>query len=112
MILKLLYLWRRLKMIGSRSTWGWCFRCALPWGGTGRTVKAHQTWFGKRLPGTRGTYGIFPLCEGCWHALTPTARLPYYRKLFKKWKKQSWAVEESQWETIRQAVLNEKSEEE
>lgn len=109
MILKLLYLWRRLKMLGSRSTWGWCFRCARPWGGRG-AVKPHQTWFGKRLPGTKGTYGVFPLCEECWRAVTPRERLPFYRKLFKKWAKPETAG--VQWEMIERAVLEEKEEKE
>ena len=27
-------------------------------------------------------WGCFPLCEDCWHSLTPSERLPYYEKMF------------------------------
>jgi hypothetical protein len=96
--LLLLYVWRRLKATGSRSTWGYCLRCGREW----RDVKPHETWFGKKLPGTRGTYGVFPLCESCWAALTPRRRLFHYWRLFRKWDKGNPDV---QWDVIRQAVM-------
>lgn len=98
MRLLLLYIWRRLKAIGARSTWGYCLRCAREW----RDVEPHQTWFGKKLPGSKGTYGIFPLCEKCWKALTPKRRLFYYWRLFRKWDKSN---PDAQWSVIRDAVL-------
>jgi hypothetical protein len=97
-----LYIGRRLKQVWHRSPWGYCLRCGRSW--ANENLQRHETWFGKKLPGTRGTYGVFPLCEECWTELGTTARrLPFYRRLFRKWKK-SYVAEPHQWHEIEKAV--------
>lgn len=106
----LLYSWRRWQQIRSRSTWGYCLRCARPWGGRGK-AEYHQTWFGKKLAGTKGTYGLFPLCVDCWTELgTAARRLPFYRMLLRKWMKVGASGEMTQWEAIEAAVRKESDE--
>jgi hypothetical protein len=105
-----LYFWRRLGQMRRGSTWGYCLRCARPWGGRGKTAY-HQTWFGKKLFGTRGAFGIFPLCEDCWAELgTAVRRLPFYRRLQRKWVKVGAAGDLTQWEEIEAAVRREEVE--
>ncbi len=103
----LLYCWRRLGQVRRGSNWGYCLRCARPWGGRGKT-EPHQTWFGKRLIGTRGAFGIFPLCEDCFVELgTAARRLPFYRRLQRKWMRAGAAGDLTQWSEIEAAVRKE-----
>lgn len=70
-----------------------CGRCHTNW----HFAEGHST----RVPDTDS--GVFPLCEQCWSDLTPTQRLPYYRRLF-----ESWGSHESfTWEQLERAVLSE-----
>jgi len=106
----LLYSWRRLGQIRRHSTWGYCLRCGVPWGGRGK-AEYHQTWFGKKLSFSKGTYGLFPLCQACWTELgTAARRLPFYRMLLRKWKKVGASGEMTQWEEIERAVRKESDE--
>jgi hypothetical protein len=50
--------------------YSWCGRCGMPWS----AVRLHATRF-------TASEGIFVLCEGCWSALTPVERWPYYAQL-------------------------------
>ena len=70
-----------------------CENCWRPW----PRVKAHVTRY-------RDGSGCFPLCEVCWKQFTPEERLPYYKSLWKKWKKDFGAVGYD-WEEIKAAVL-------
>lgn len=79
---------------------GTCYRCRRPWKfpatrrvwgerNTTRQLDRDRFWglVGVEEHATnykRGS-GCFPLCEGCWSALTPTERLPYYQKLWHRW---------------------------
>lgn len=65
-----------------------CLKCATPWD----CVRSHSTTYS-------GSSGCFPLCERCWDELTPTQRLPYYRKLIDLWN------DEMPWPLIEAAVL-------
>lgn len=104
------YFWRRLKMRLAQSTWGFCLRCARPWGGKGKTAP-HQTWFGKKLPHTKGTFGIFPLCEECWKALgTYERRVPFYRRLQRMWVRDGASEDLTQWSVISAALKKESEE--
>lgn len=58
-----------------------CYRCGRPWA----CVEGHST------PYADGS-ACFPLCEGCWGALTPQDRLPFYRQLFVDWRRQGSRV--------------------
>lgn len=51
------------------SGYGCCYRCHTAWA----WAQSHTTWYAMG-------WGCFPLCEGCWKALTPEERLPYYRR--------------------------------
>lgn len=93
---------------------GTCYRCNRPWRfpATRRRWSRDGEWKLYRLPrrGTRpvryqlrrtrflGLIGVvshetpykssaacFPLCEGCWSALTPAERLPFYQRLVNRW---------------------------
>lgn len=102
-----LYAWRRLGQIARSSTWGYCLRCARPWGGKGKT-KYHETWLKRRLAGTSGLRGLYPLCEDCFAELgTTERRLPFYRRLQRKWVKQGASPDLTQWAQIEQAVRDE-----
>jgi hypothetical protein len=102
-----LYFWRRLGQLWRGSRWGYCLRCAVPWGGWGKGER-HETWFGKKLIGTKAVFGIFPLCEPCWQELgTPKRRLPFYRRLQRKWVKVGAASDLTQWSAIERAVYEE-----
>lgn len=59
---------------------GWCYRCGLCWD----CVDHHTTTY--RFDG-EGWFsrGMFPLCEGCWKALTPAERVPFYLRLLQHW---------------------------
>jgi hypothetical protein len=54
--------------------YSWCQRCDTPW----RFVHYHVTSY-------TDSSGCLPLCEKCWHDLTPEQRLPYYRQLIERW---------------------------
>lgn len=54
--------------------WGWCYRCGESW----KRAESHVTDYSSNS-------GCFPLCEECWHALSPDDRLPYYRMLWHTW---------------------------
>lgn len=90
------------------KTWfphlGTCNRCQTSWG----VIEGHTTDYGYQ--------GCFPLCEGCWADLaTPTARLPFYRKLWASWvheerdyafsTPESLANVRDKWTLIRRAVM-------
>lgn len=50
----------------------------------------------------------FPLCEGCWAALTPLERLPFYRALWERWLRDALERGDdvgTEWRPIQQAVL-------
>lgn len=64
---------RRVK--GKRNTWQQLDRDRF-WGLVG--VEEHSTNY-------KDGSGCFPLCEGCWTALSPQERLPYYRRLWDRW---------------------------
>lgn len=117
-------------------TLGTCFRCRRPW----RTYARKRTGLHSFMQLKRQRYwglvgvdkhetpykpehresGCFPLCEGCWAALTPEARLPFYDELVDMWKRQAYqypgappwdaAAECERYETdrvyIRAAVLS------
>jgi hypothetical protein len=53
------------------------------------------------IPGTNS--GLTPLCQQCWAALTPEARLPYYLTLFDSWPEAPYPREK-----VVQAVLAER----
>lgn len=63
----------------------------------------HTTWVFSVLHETMFTpcHGCFVLCEKCFDELTPTARLPYYRRLWEQWENTS----EHDWTRISNAVL-------
>ncbi len=51
------------------------------------------------------TRSCFPLCENCWVSLkTPSARLPYYRRLWELWERLNPGNRD--WPAIRQSVLD------
>lgn len=55
-----------------------CGRCNKPW----CQVEPHTTNYNYR-------HGCFPLCEGCWSALTPLERAPFYEALWRRWRDES-----------------------
>lgn len=102
-----LYAVRRFLAWRRGSTWGYCLRCAKPWGGAG-SAQPHQTWFGKKLVGTQGTFGIFPLCEACWQLLgTVERRIPFYKRLHRMWMRAGAAADMTQWSAIESALRKE-----
>lgn len=113
-VVKLLYHLRVLVRKARGNTYGWCLRCGRGWD----VVQGHHTWYGRKLPFSKGTFGCFPLCEDCWRGLaTPARRLPYYRKLWDEWMKPSMKTavmgdasefaNDNRWDVIRQAVEEE-----
>lgn len=94
---------------------GCCYRCRRPWRtaahrprwGREGTWKLYRfPWFGRHPVSLQMKHdrlwgigvephttdymdgsGCFPLCQGCWAALTPTDRLPYYELLIEKWER-------------------------
>jgi len=86
-----------------------CGRCARPWWAVRHP---HLTEYDPK-PDTdqpNDTYGqqlsLFPLCHRCWASLrSPDRRLPYYRNLFEKWRRDcpDHYTEEA-WAPIAQAV--------
>lgn len=81
---------------------GACGRCKRSW----KWVEGHSTPFNDHE-------GCFPLCEGCWHELTPQQRLPYYRAMFdhnmqetRRYQGGKYVSEETaKWPQIQAAVL-------
>jgi hypothetical protein len=69
---------------------GHCGKCKTIWS----YVRGHVTSCDEHS-------GCTPLCELCWSELTPEERLPYYKKLYKEWKKNDKAL----WKKIKNAVL-------
>lgn len=86
--------WRRLPRPGVR--YGYCYRCGRTWG----IAKYHATQYDKRR-------GCLPLCEACWSALAPIARLRYYRRLWNEWGYRGREVGDDgeRWEDIQRAVM-------
>lgn len=97
--------WTALSLKAYRSrmnSFGSCSRCLVPWS----LVKGHSTDYCPHEPGAHALEGAsflvddvwipaeqyvmrckgaFPLCEGCWSALTPRERFPYYLQLIDEW---------------------------
>ncbi len=74
---------------------GSCGRCFTTWA----FVKSHTTYY------TDGR-GCFPLCEACWHELSPSERVPFYRDLMEVWQSQGRNIDDD-WPRVEYAVLNE-----
>jgi len=51
-----------------------CGRCGFSW----NVVAGHDTPYSTHS-------ACFPLCEGCWRALMPEERLPFYLALMDQW---------------------------
>ena len=58
-----------------QAGYGTCGRCNTAW----PLVKSHDTQ-------CEEGWGMFPLCEDCWAALSPEERWPYYEALVEKWR--------------------------
>jgi len=71
-----------------------CGRCRVPW----KYTEPHSTRYTLRS-------GMFPLDEWCWSRLTTQERLPYYRKLWESWEKETPGY--ASWADIESAVLAE-----
>lgn len=78
-----------------------CYRCRRPWKFPKQKrigLRTYQQLHRDRFYGLVGVEshttnykdgrGCFPLCEGCWAALSPEERLPYYRQLVVEWIRQ------------------------
>lgn len=76
---------------------GSCYACELPWS----IVKEHTTYYGSGA-------GCFPLCQMCWEMLNPNQRLPFYERLFMEWERQGCDRDENVWNSIKDAVLENK----
>ncbi len=85
------YIPQYLKSIPA-SAFSACGRCETSW----KYTEGHTTYYSE-------TSGMFPLCESCWQQLTPSERLPYYKKLYNDWKRMGDTV--VSWENIEKAVL-------
>jgi hypothetical protein len=83
-----------------------CGRCHMPWS----IVDGHITEYKvihKECGCFEATEGCFPLCESCWHDLTPEKRLQYYEIWWKSTRHQLERANiayEDDWEYIKQAV--------
>lgn len=72
-----------------------CGKCHTTW----RFVKDHTTPYSQMG-------AMFPLCEQCWHELTPDERLPFYRDLWDLWNSYSFPdYIPPPWSDIEAAVL-------
>ncbi len=93
--------------------YGRCGRCGMPW----KFAQSHNTYFPfvdipKSMPPNTGVIfgyqrGVFPLCELCWEELgDPKHRLPYYKRLWELWHKDSptKTTDLKEWEQIKAAV--------
>ena len=89
-----------------------CLRCSTNWA----EVEGHITYYEpSAIPGNEGSFtpggqGCFPLCELCWSELSPTERLPFYRKLWAIWMSQANEADLQEnylarWHRIESAVL-------
>ena len=78
--------------------YGGCYRCGRSW----PICEIHTTAYDDGA-------GCFPLCKECWQELTPETRLPYYRKLYNKWERDSARLKiplRYAWDKIEAAVMN------
>lgn len=72
---------------GRAAGYSGCARC----GGTWDWKRGHSTWYkgGDGTPDSSGFsitgFGVSPLCEECWAALSPEKREPYYNQLVDAW---------------------------
>lgn len=92
--------------IGRVSQWitprySHCYRCQTTWG----FVEGHSTYFSEPSGVRSAASGYFPLCEACWHELSPQERLPFYRRLFDSYPRDAYP--ESFWPIWERTVLNE-----
>ncbi len=97
------------RRLGRLSQWispgySWCGRCKTTW----NWVEGHSTQFlwceGDNSNDKNSGSGMFPLCEYCWHELTPEQRLPFYLELNNRWGTDGAALDEAM---IRRSVMRE-----
>jgi len=68
-----MFRWLR-NLIGRSRGYGFCLRCKDSW-----------AWKKYHVTAYSDLHGCFPLCQECWQALEPEARLPFYLELYRQW---------------------------